>query len=45
MNANFGLVEELPEPVRDKRLKRELLAARALSELGIWLDQMAVAHR
>jgi len=45
MNANFGLVEELPEPVRDKRLKRELLAARALSELGVWLDQMAVAQR
>ena len=45
MNANFGLVDELPEPVRDKRLKREMLAGRALAELGAWLDQMAVAHR
>ena len=45
MNANFGLVDELLGPVRDKRLKREMLAARALSELRVWLDQMAVAHR
>ena len=45
MNANFGLVDELPHPVRDKRLKREMLAARALAELNAWLDQMAVAHR
>ena len=45
MNANFGLVDDLPEPVRDKRLKRELLAERALAELGAWLEHMAVAHR
>ncbi len=45
MNANFGLVDELAEPVRDKRLKREMLAERALTELGTWLGQMAVAHR
>jgi hypothetical protein len=31
--------------VRDKRLKREMLATRALAELGVWLDQMAAAHR
>ena len=30
MNANFGLVDDLPEPVRDKRRKRELIAERAL---------------
>ena len=45
MNANFGLVDALPHPVRDKRLKREMLAARALTELTGWLDEMAVAHR
>ena len=45
MNANFGLVDELTQPVRDKRLKREMLAERALADLGAWLDQMSVAHR
>src|SRR5689334_20268189 len=30
MNANFGLLDELEPPVRDKRRKRELLAGRAL---------------
>jgi methylenetetrahydrofolate--tRNA-(uracil-5-)-methyltransferase len=30
MNANFGLLPPLDRPVRDKRRKRELLAARAL---------------
>jgi methylenetetrahydrofolate--tRNA-(uracil-5-)-methyltransferase len=38
MNANFGLVDELPEPVRDKRLKREMMAGRALRDLGAWLE-------
>jgi methylenetetrahydrofolate--tRNA-(uracil-5-)-methyltransferase len=38
MNANFGLVDELPEPVRDKRRKRELMAERALRDLGAWLE-------
>src|SRR6478609_2207311 len=32
MNANFGLMEDLGERVRDKRVKREKLAARALAE-------------
>jgi methylenetetrahydrofolate--tRNA-(uracil-5-)-methyltransferase len=31
MNANFGLVEELPERVKDKKVKREKIAERALS--------------
>ena len=39
MNANFGLVDELPTPVRDKRLKREQLASRALAELQSWNEQ------
>lgn len=36
MNANFGLVDELGERVRDKRRKRELIAERALAELEAW---------
>jgi methylenetetrahydrofolate--tRNA-(uracil-5-)-methyltransferase len=34
MNANFGLLDELPEPVRDKRRKREMFAERALAAMG-----------
>jgi methylenetetrahydrofolate--tRNA-(uracil-5-)-methyltransferase len=44
MNANFGLLDELPQPVRDKRLKREAFAKRALEDLAVWLDEIAVAH-
>lgn len=36
MNANFGLVEELADAPRDKRLKRERISARALGALGEW---------
>ena len=36
MNANFGLLDELGERVRDKRRKRELLAERALAEMHRW---------
>ena len=37
MNANFGLVDDLEMPVRDKRVKRERLAARALADLREWI--------
>jgi len=33
MNANFGLVPELPERIRDKRKKNEKLAERALDKI------------
>lgn len=36
MNANFGLLEELADPPRDKALKRERYAERALQALGSW---------
>jgi methylenetetrahydrofolate--tRNA-(uracil-5-)-methyltransferase len=36
MNANFGLVDELPEVVKDKRLKREKIAERALRDMAEW---------
>ncbi len=47
MNANFGLVDELPNPPRDKRLKKEQLSERALGALAEWrtahdLDQVTV---
>lgn len=37
MNANFGLLDELENPPRDKTKKRELYAERALAELNDWL--------
>jgi methylenetetrahydrofolate--tRNA-(uracil-5-)-methyltransferase len=36
MNANFGLVEALDTEIRDKRLKKERLAERALADLRAW---------
>ena len=43
MNANFGLVDDLPERVRDKKRKRELIAERALSDMRSWMDANSVA--
>jgi methylenetetrahydrofolate--tRNA-(uracil-5-)-methyltransferase len=40
MNANFGLVDDLPERVRDKKRKKERLAERALSDMQQWVDQV-----
>lgn len=36
MNANFGLLDELDPPVRDKQRKRELFAERSLAALRAW---------
>ena len=38
MNANFGLVDELGERIRDKRQKKERTAERALAEMTRWRD-------
>jgi methylenetetrahydrofolate--tRNA-(uracil-5-)-methyltransferase len=38
MNANFGLVDDLGARVKDKRVKKEQLAARALGDLSAWRD-------
>lgn len=43
MNANFGLLDELGTPVRDKRRKRELFAERALRTLDEWIVAHGVA--
>jgi methylenetetrahydrofolate--tRNA-(uracil-5-)-methyltransferase len=50
MNANFGLLDELPVPIRDKRVKRERLAERALADLRAWIagslsERVTVAGR
>jgi methylenetetrahydrofolate--tRNA-(uracil-5-)-methyltransferase len=43
MNANFGLVDELEERVKDKRAKKERMAERALRDLKAWLEPVHVA--
>lgn len=43
MNANFGLVDELGKRVKDKRAKKEQLAARALEHMAAWRDASLVA--
>jgi methylenetetrahydrofolate--tRNA-(uracil-5-)-methyltransferase len=42
MNANFGLVDELPNPPRDKHEKRARIAERALAALAQWREEHAV---
>jgi methylenetetrahydrofolate--tRNA-(uracil-5-)-methyltransferase len=42
MNANFGLVDELGKRVKDKRAKKEQLAARALEHMAAWRDDALV---
>ncbi len=42
MNANFGLLEPLERPVRDKQRKKELLAERALAEMNAFADRIGV---
>jgi methylenetetrahydrofolate--tRNA-(uracil-5-)-methyltransferase len=42
MNANFGLLDDLPEKIRDKRRKREMFAERALADMQSWIEANAV---
>ena len=42
MNANFGLLEDLEEKVRDKKRKRELFAERALRDMQNWIEANGV---
>lgn len=39
MNANFGLLEALTAPPRDKDARKQAYADRALAELAAWRDQ------
>lgn len=38
MNANFGLLPELDQPVRDKRARKQALAALGLADLDLWRE-------
>jgi len=40
MNANFGLLPPLPDPPRDKRLKKQRLAERSLEALDAFADEV-----
>ena len=39
MNANFGLVDDLPQTIRDKQRKRQALAERALADMHGWAEE------
>jgi len=41
MNANFGLLDDLPEKIRDKKKKREMFAERALAAMSEWVEAAA----
>src|SRR3954467_15606161 len=43
MNANFGLVDELGIRVKDKRIKKEKLAERALADMARWREESLLA--
>jgi methylenetetrahydrofolate--tRNA-(uracil-5-)-methyltransferase len=43
MNSNFGLIDPLPERVRDKREKRARLAERARLAFQAWLEENDIA--
>jgi methylenetetrahydrofolate--tRNA-(uracil-5-)-methyltransferase len=42
MNANFGLVDELDERIRDKRVKKQRMAERAVEEMRAWRDSVSI---
>ncbi len=44
MNANFGLVDDLPARIKDKRLKREKIAERALADMAAWRDSNVILN-
>jgi methylenetetrahydrofolate--tRNA-(uracil-5-)-methyltransferase len=43
MNSNWGLVDPLPEDVRDKRVRRETLAGRAQADFEAWMLSSGLA--
>ncbi|HXM39563.1 MAG TPA: methylenetetrahydrofolate--tRNA-(uracil(54)-C(5))-methyltransferase (FADH(2)-oxidizing) TrmFO [Gemmatimonadales bacterium] len=42
MNANFGLVEPLETPVKDKQKRKEALAERALRDIAVFASQIGI---
>jgi methylenetetrahydrofolate--tRNA-(uracil-5-)-methyltransferase len=45
MNANFGLLEPLEPAVKDKAKRRELLVQRALGDMQVFADSVAIPAR
>jgi len=43
MNANFGLLDDFPERIRDKKRKREMFAERALRAMQSWIDANGIS--
>jgi len=43
MNANYGLVDDLPNPPRDKMLRKQMMADRALEEQAAWIERTSLA--
>jgi len=44
MNSNWGLVDPLPERVKNKKEKRERLAERAQDDFRTWMAEASVEH-
>ncbi|HEX2092157.1 MAG TPA: methylenetetrahydrofolate--tRNA-(uracil(54)-C(5))-methyltransferase (FADH(2)-oxidizing) TrmFO [Longimicrobiaceae bacterium] len=42
MNSNFGLLDPLPEQVRDKARKREMLVERARADFAAWMEEQGI---
>jgi len=43
MNANFGLLEPLARPVKDKAKRREQVVARALADMDVFAERLGAA--
>ena len=42
MNANYGLVDDLPNPPRDKMQRKQAMADRALTDQVAWIESLAL---
>lgn len=42
MNANYGLVDDLPDPPRDKMQRKQAMADRALLDLRSWVADLSL---
>ena len=43
MNANYGLVDDLPNPPRDKMERKQAMADRALRDQAAWIEETSLA--
>ncbi len=43
MNANYGLVDDLPHPPRDKMERKQAMADRALRDQAAWIEETSLA--